>query len=443
MQDQIRRQRLLSRLNEFWRDRSGNYVIITALTAPILVGMVGLGTEDGLWLFTHQTEQSAADAAAFSAAQNYSMNGDISGGSLSGATGGSNLVKEANAVAASYGFTNGQNGVTVTLSRPPADFPKYAGYQNAVEVSITQVQPRLFSKLWKKNNVTITARSVAVGNSAKGCVLALNTMVPKAVDSSGGGAVNINNCDLYDDSTDATDALNGSGSSVVHARFVGVQGGVTGASGYQTTYGLATGFPYVPDPYADVPNPSISACSGTYNSKTETINPGCWASMHFNGGDTITFNPGVYYVYGGSFQVEGGANLNCNCTPGGAGVTIILTGDSQKGYATATVNGGGAINLQAPGKNASSPYQGIVFFADRNAPVGTAYKFNGDSNTNYVGAIYAPTGAVAWSGGQGTSTSCTQVIGNTVDFSGGGSNLAVNCQDDGTRPIGLNTMLAG
>ena len=86
---------------------------------------------------------------------------------------------------------------------------------------------------------------------------------------------------------------------------------------------------------------------------------------------------------------------------------------------------------------------GIVFFADRNAPVGTTYKFNGDSSTNYTGAIYAPTGAITWSGGQGTSTSCTQVIGDTVNFGGGGSNLAVNCQDDGTRPIGINTMLAG
>src|ERR1041384_3459759 len=118
MQDQIRRQRLLSRLNEFWRDRSGNYVIITALTAPILVGMVGLGTEDGLWLFTHQTEQSAADAAAFSAAQNYSMNGDISGGSLSGATGGSNLVKEEDGVGVSSRLRNGPKGVRITVRRP-------------------------------------------------------------------------------------------------------------------------------------------------------------------------------------------------------------------------------------------------------------------------------------------------------------------------------------
>src|SRR5690349_1482224 len=60
-------------LRRFYRDRSGNYLIITALAAPVLIGLAGLGTENGIWLYTHQKEQSAADAAAFSAAQAYSL----------------------------------------------------------------------------------------------------------------------------------------------------------------------------------------------------------------------------------------------------------------------------------------------------------------------------------------------------------------------------------
>src|ERR1041385_8573282 len=427
-------RKLRDLMRRLYGDRSGNYVMITAIAAPALIGLVGLGTEDGVWLYAHQTAQSAADAAAFSAAQNYSMNG--AGTSLSGSSN-ANLAAEANAIAAGYGFVNGQSGTTVKLYRPAlaADFPKYSSLQNAIEVTITQVQPRLFSKLWNRNSVTITARAVAVGNSAKGCVLALDKVVQKAADSSGGGSIHIDNCDLYDDSTDGSDALNGSGSSVVYARFVGVVGGVNDTSGFQTTYGLATGFPNVPDPYADVPNQTTSSCSGNYNSKTETINPGCWRTMHFNAGNTITFNPGIYYVYGGAFNVDGGANLICNCVRGGDGVTIVLTGDATKGYATATVNGGGTIALQAPGKNSSMATKGIVFFADRNAPVGTPYKFNGGSTQNYIGAIYAPKGAVTWSGGQATSVGCTQVIGDTVNFGGGGSNLSLHCDDDGTRPI--------
>src|SRR6476646_8060215 len=80
-------------IRRFHRDRSGSYLVIVALSAPVLVGLVGLGTEDGLWLYTHQSIQSATDAAAFSAAQAYAANG-TGGLSLSGGTAGSNVATE-------------------------------------------------------------------------------------------------------------------------------------------------------------------------------------------------------------------------------------------------------------------------------------------------------------------------------------------------------------
>src|ERR1041384_396063 len=105
-------------LRRFHRDRSGSYVVIVGLSAPVLVGLVGLGTEDGLWLYTHQSLQSATDAAACSAAQAYSVS---TGLPLLGP--GPNVVAEANSIAASYGFTNGQDNVTVTVNRPPTSGP--------------------------------------------------------------------------------------------------------------------------------------------------------------------------------------------------------------------------------------------------------------------------------------------------------------------------------
>src|ERR1041384_4272462 len=88
-------------LRRFHRDRSGSYVVIVGLSAPVLVGLVGLGTEDGLWLYTHQSMQSATDAAAFSAAQAYAMNGT---GSIvpnpSGGSAGATVKAEGKAVTA-------------------------------------------------------------------------------------------------------------------------------------------------------------------------------------------------------------------------------------------------------------------------------------------------------------------------------------------------------
>ena len=54
--------------SRFLHDTSGSYLIIGALMMPVLVGAVGLGTDYGLWVHTHQTAQSATDSAAVSAA---------------------------------------------------------------------------------------------------------------------------------------------------------------------------------------------------------------------------------------------------------------------------------------------------------------------------------------------------------------------------------------
>jgi Flp pilus assembly protein TadG len=428
-----RRSKLRMLLDRFSGDESGNYVIIVGLAAPALIGLVGLGTEYGLWTYTHQNAQGAADAAAFSAAQSYSINGAGSGsGSLSA---GSNVISEANAVASSFGFVNGQNNTTITVNRPPSSGSLRA-VANGVEVIVTQNQPRLFSALWNHNDVSIRARSVALGNAALGCVLALDRTVTKAALNSGGGTINLNNCDLYDDSNDSA-GLYGGGSSLVVARQIGVVGGVNNVSGFQTTQGLVTHFPVVPDPYADVSVPAFSGCDkNNFSSKnTQTISPGVYCNgMQFNAGTIATFSPGVYYVDGGTFQVNGGASLS------GTGVTIILTSSTPSkpsSFADASINGGATINLSAP---TSGSLSGLVVLGDRRAPVGTTYKFNGGSSQVFTGAVYLPSGAVQWAGGAGTSTNCTQVIGDTINFTGGAA-LAVNCANAGTRAIGLSTKL--
>jgi hypothetical protein len=67
-------------------------------------------------------------------------------------------------------------------------------------------------------------------------------------------------------------------------------------------------------------------------------------------------------------------------------------------------------------------------------PIGTAFKFNGGATQYLGGAIYVPSGAVNFSGAAGSSTNCTQLIGNTVTFTGN-SNFALNCNNYGTKPF--------
>src|SRR3974390_3944578 len=77
-------------LNSLAGDQSGSYGIMCAVLMPVFIGMSALGTEVGMWLYTRQTVQSAADSAAISAAIAYYY--------------GSDPTTAADAGAASYGF---------------------------------------------------------------------------------------------------------------------------------------------------------------------------------------------------------------------------------------------------------------------------------------------------------------------------------------------------
>ncbi len=410
-------------LLRFRRDQSGNYLIIAGLMMPALVGIVGLGTDYGLWTYTHQAMQSAADSAAVSAATAYNNVNT------------SNIAMQANAVTGSYGFVNGTNGVVVTVNRPPQS-GNYTASAGAVEVIVQQPQTPIFSALLKPGEFTITARSVARGRDGKGCVLSLSGAASGATTGQGSTTVDLKNCSLYDNSANAS-ALTVGGSARVSARSVSVVGGISGQAGISTTQGVKTGAPPARDPYADVQNPTPSGtvrhdCDGGPGcpNGTATLDPGIYKNgMKIAAGANIKLNPGTYYLQG-DLDVAGGATLT------GDGVTLVFTSSNGTKYASATINGNANINLTAP---TSGPTAGIVMFGDRNMPVGTSFKFNGGATQSFRGAIYIPKGSVNFAGGANTSTGCTQLVADTITFSGN-SNFAINCTGAGTKPLGSSTV---
>ncbi len=407
---------VLDLLRRFRRDQTGSYAIITALTMPALLGLVGLGSEVGLWYYNHQHLQSAADSGAISAATTYSIQGNSTG-----------LITQAQAATATYGFVAGANNVVVTLHQPPLS-GSYTSTTNAAEVIVSQPQTRLFSSLFSSSQLTISARAVAVGNGGLGCVLSLNTTASGATVIKGTSAVNLSGCSLMDNSSNSS-ALTLNGGGTLSALSVNVVGNVSGTSNITTTLGINTGATPASDPYADSSYPSFSGCDkhNFSSKKTETINPGVYCGgMSLNAGANVTLNPGVYYLDQGSLSVNGGATLS------GTGVTLVFTSSTGNNYATASVNGGATINLTPPTNGSTA---GIVFFGDRNMPVGTGFSFEGGASQVLGGALYLPRGAVSFAGGADTTTACTQLVADTITFSGN-SNFAINCAGYGTRPIG-------
>lgn len=404
------RQDLLQR---FARDQSGSYVIVVALMMPVLVGTAGLGTEVVWWLYKHKDMQSAADSGAVSAA-----------------TAGINLATEADSVTASYGYSNGINNVAVMVNQPPSS-GNYTSTPQAVEVIVRQSLPRLLSALFGSGPVVITARAVALPNPGTGCVLGLDPTASSTVAVSGSNNLNLINCNLYSDSN-AAPSLNVSGSAAVAANQVGVVGSVSGASSITAKNGIKTGMRPVYDPYAKVTPTMPTYCD--YNNKiqvkgTATLNPGVYCGdITVDAGATLTLNPGIYYFSGADFSVAG------NATVRGSGVTLVFTG-SGNNWGTATISSNANVTLTAP---TSGVTQGIVMYGDRRMPVGTAFSLEGGGTQNFGGAIDLPKAALKFSGGNGTSTSCTQVIADTITFTGS-SNLQVNCASLGTSAIGVQT----
>jgi hypothetical protein len=171
-----------------------------------------------------------------------------------------------------------------------------------------------------------------------------------------------------------------------------------------------------------------------YNGKmqvkgTTSLDPGVYCGdVAVNAGATLTLNPGVYYFSGSNFSVAGNATIT------GSGVTLIFTG-SGKNWGSATIGSNANITLTAP---SSGTTKGIVMYGDRNMTVGTAFSLEGGGTQNFAGAIDLPKAALKFAGGNGTTTSCTQIIADTITFTGT-SNVKVNCAALGTNAIGVQT----
>ena len=227
-----------------------------------------------------------------------------------------------------------------------------------------------------------------------------------------------------------------SGSSAVAANLVGVVGDISGASNITATNGLRTKIRPIADPYADVVPPTKPSCDNkkyvvNANGKTETLDPGCYSgNITINAGATLNLNPGIYYLDGANLNLAGNATIT------GTGVTLVFTG-SASSWGTATIGSNANVTLTGP---SSGPTQGIVLYGDRKMPAGTPFNLTGGGTQNLGGAVYLPKANLSFSGGNGTTTSCTKIIADTIAFSGT-SNLKIDCATLGTATIGSSTAL--
>jgi hypothetical protein len=222
---------------------------------------------------------------------------------------------------------------------------------------------------------------------------------------------------------------------------VSVSGGVKVNNGGQiiSEEPIEENQPAVADPYAAINAPAPAGCA--HNNKSynwapvtpQQLTPGTYCNgLSVGGGTTVNFNPGVYYIKSGEFELGGGATIT------GAGVTIVLTNNSNTNYAFATIGNGAKVTLSASSDGSHGTVPGIVFFGDRNAPANKSHNFGGGTNLTLTGALYFPSRRVVYDNGASNTATCMQLIAWRVQFKGG-SRFNNDCDSAGTSPIGGGT----
>lgn len=404
---------ILKSLKKFGLDRRASVATMFAVAALPLMASVGAAVDYSRALASKTAMQTALDSTALSLAKQIST--------------GSSALQAQQIFSAVFSHPEVQN-VVVTSN--------VSSTTGATTVALTAagVVNTAFMGIAGVRTINIQATSSSyTSTGTSGCVLALDKTANNAVSLGGSTNVSLNDCSVYSNSNSAS-AVSVGGSATLSALSVGAVGTVSISSSNVTLAdGSASGLSPLSDPYADVEVPSYYGCTQTnLNVKTTfTIDPGVYCNgITANAGANLTLNPGVYYIDRGTFLINGGATVS------GTGVTIIFTSSTGNNWGDLAINGNAVVNLTAP---TGGPTAGLVVFGDPKMTVGTSFKFNGGSDQVFGGAIYVPAGAVSYSGGAGTSTSCTQIIGNSVAFTGN-SNVAINCSRYNTRPFGPTTL---
>lgn len=430
-----------------WRNESGQVLVVMSLSMLALLGIMGLALDSGMLFHAKRTQQIAADAAAVAGALDFRYNAD-----------GDSAVSAGQAAAASNGFTNGKDGVTVTINIPPK-YGETKGLSGYIEAIVQYPSPTYFMKLLGYNSVTMNSRAVAGTGSTYACIW---TLARSGADVSinGNGILYAPECSIYDDSA-ASDALVLTGGGAITAKSIGIVGNYSVSNNGTLTPNPKTGLAPAADPLASmvVPTASTSTCSGSNcnisvsgNSNT-TLQPGTYSSISNSGGGTITLASGNYtitgdvtsssngsivfgpgnYTIGGKLSDSGGSSMtfgsgtyivggNLNLTGSG---TITGTGVTFYTKSSTSVAGGSNLTLTAP---TSGTYSGILFFQARND--NSSLTVSGGGGTTVQGILYAPAGAVSLSGGSTGASMALDIVSDTLTVTGSGtfsnSNYAVD-----------------
>lgn len=362
---------------------AGGTAVTFAVSAPAVLGAVGVAADFAVFSMKKSTLQAAADAAALAATRELSVIG-------SGASAGAVAMKMSaagteegsgagpiDAIARSYVQTamaqeDGKISTSVEIDES----------SGAVTVAVQDDWQPFFAHFLGADITPIkaSARAELVGET-KVCVIALTESGIGAVSMTKSAHLEAKGCSVYSNSTNSAGFYLGSGSSV-EADVVCSAGGVYN-KGAMTGTQVLTDCPPLADPLANRAPPSVGGCDfkdTVISGKTATLTPGvyCGGIRVLKGAD-VTFKAGDYVIKDGLFVVADTSRIT------GRNVAFFLTGTLSliQFFGDATIDLSGA---------EEGPMAGLLFFEDPDVGILRIHNIRATNAYNLTGTIYLPKG---------------------------------------------------
>lgn len=353
-----------------------------------IIGIVGLAI-DGAFLLARKAQlQNTADSAALACAIENQQGGScVTGNNPS-------LFANINP----YGFTL-QATVPVSCPQP--------WQSRCVSADASATWGSFFVKLLGINTVSTSARGIAGRNNP--CVLGLSTTGTNVTFNMGNNESTTMNCLLGSRSTAASSITNSGSGPVSTTVGIITKGNISGTISSPST--LTNSAAPLNDPYAGLPAPPTTPCSGnTTISTCTTVSPGCYSNLTLSPpvGCTLNLSPGLYVITTGPLTFDTGNNRNIS------GTDVNFYAMRTTGAAI-SITGNGTVTLTA---RQYGTYANMLFIAATRS-----ISITGGAVRTLNGVIYAPNNSITV-GLTGTNMTTTgNLVANTISVT---SPLTVN-----------------
>lgn len=379
----------VSQSKKFAQSQKGTSAVMFALSAPLLFLAVGVAVDYSHAVTEEQQMQAAVDAAV-----------------LAGATSAASTTQANGLTVASNYFSS-----DISWSGPSAQFAFNA--DGGLTGTATYSMPTLYSSFTGISSlslqVTATAAAASFGTTNNVCLLLLSTTVQML--ANGGTNIKAPNCEIDVASTTANPADTLNASVTIQSEKLCLAAPkssmLVNDQSYLTDYTVFTpSCATAANPFVGkLPAPTSTTCSGstayggTY-SGTVTLSPGVYCGgFNFNSGTTVTLQPGLYVIKGGSWVVDGGSMT-------GSGVTFYFADTSLIQF-----NGGMTLTLSAP---TTGTYAGILMY-EKDGLSESSWNYDNSAAETLTGLIYLPSRDVTFNSTSNETTTGT-FIANSGTF---------------------------